>query len=221
MFRRTITASLLAASAMALTVTPAYAGKADRAREAIAAAEAKIQTADSLGAASGSPRESAEARATLARAKESLERGDKSQSIDQAIHASALADTAIGVMQRRKDDQVAGANAAREADVAVARQQAADAQQQAAQASVRADVAQQQAAQSATEASAARNAAVLAAQSQPAQVETTVTTQQPAAAPARPAARAATRRTTATTTRRTAPAPATTTTTTTVRQGAN
>ena len=44
MFRKTIVSSLLASSALVLAVTtPAYAGKGDRAREAISAAEAKIQ----------------------------------------------------------------------------------------------------------------------------------------------------------------------------------
>jgi hypothetical protein len=216
MSRKNLIAPLLAASAMALTVTPAHAGKADRARQAIAAAEAKIQTAVTLGASTGLPRETAEARATLARAKERLERGDKAESIDEAIRAQAMADTAIGVMQRRKDEQLAGATAAREADVAVAQQQVDEARRQAEQANLRAASAQQQAATSAAEASAARTAAVVAAQNPPAQVDTTVTTQQQ---PARTATRQPVRKTTTTTRRTTAP-PAVTTTTT-VRQSAN
>jgi hypothetical protein len=219
MFRKTLIAPLLAATAMALTVTPAYAGKADRARQAIAAAEAKVHTAETMGAGSELPREAATARATLSRAKESLERGDKSDSIDQAIQASAMADTAIGVLQRDKDRQVAAAQAtsqAQTADAAMAQQQAAAAQNQAADANARAAMAERSAAASAAEAQAARVAAA-----QPAQVETTVTTQQPAAAAPRRAARTVTRKTT-TTARRAAPAaPATTTTTTTVKQAVN
>jgi uncharacterized phage infection (PIP) family protein YhgE len=205
MFRKTMFAPLLAASAMALTVTPAYAGKADRAREAIAAAEAKIHTAETMGASSELPHEAADARASLAMAREKLSAGHKSDSIAEAIHAQQLADTAIGVMQRRKDQAVADAQRTH-SDVVSAQQQAAEANR-------RADVAQQQAANSAADAAAARNAAV-AAQNQQAQVETTVTTQQPAPATSRTKARHTT-----TITKRTVVAPATTTTT--VRQGVN
>src|SRR4051794_30307036 len=107
MFRKSMIAPLLAASAMALTVTPAYAGKADRARQAIAAAEAKIHTAETMGAATDLPHEAADARASLALAKEKLSAGHKSESIEEAIHAQQLADTAIGVMQRHQDQAMA------------------------------------------------------------------------------------------------------------------
>jgi len=70
MLRKTLFAPLLAASAMALAVaTPAYAGKADRAREAIAAADAKIHTAETMGAGSKMPHQTADARAALYMAK--------------------------------------------------------------------------------------------------------------------------------------------------------
>lgn len=212
MFRKSMIAPLLAASAMALTVTPAHAGKADRAREAIAAAEAKIHTAETMGAASEMPERNAAARAALARAKENLSASNKSTAINDAIHASALADATIGELQRRKDAAVADANASRDADVSAAQQQAVAAQNQAADANARAASAENSAARSAAEAQAAR----VAAQSQPAQVETTVTTQQPAAAAPRKAVRTVTRKTTT----RAVPAP-TTTTTTTVKQAVN
>jgi hypothetical protein len=214
MLRKSLIAPLLAASAMALTVTPAHAGKADRAREAIAAAEAKIHTAEQMGAATDLPERTAAARAMLAKAKENLEASNKSTSINQAIEAQALADATIGEMQKRKEMAIANANAARSEEVAAAQQQALTAQQQAEQASARAALAQQQAANSAAEANAARNA--LAAEQQ-AQVETTVTTQQSGSAPRR-AARTVTRKTT---TKRSATAPVATTTTTTVRQAVN
>ena len=193
MLHRTLFASLLALSAMALTViSPAYAGKGDRAQEAIAAAEAKIHTAESIGAGVEMPRETAEARAALATAKEDLESGRKSPSIAAAIRASALADTAIGEMQRRKDRSVATAQEAQREGVAAAQdqaaaahqqaaaaqQQAVGAQQQAAEANARAEAAQQAAASSAADATAARNAAAEAAQRPSPQVETTVSTQQ-------------------------------------------
>jgi hypothetical protein len=201
---------------MALAVSPAHAGKADRAREAIAAAEAKIHTAETMGATTEMPREAADARASLALAKDKLARGDKSESIEEAIHASALADTAIGVIQRNQNEALAARSqdaTAAQQQAASAQNQAASAQDQAADANARAAAAERSAAASAAQAEAAR----VAAQT-PAQVETTVTTQQPAP---RRAARTVTRKTTTTTARRTTvPAP-TTTTTTTVKQAVN
>ena len=180
MLLRTLFASLLASSALAVAVTtPAHADKADRAREAIAAAEAKIHTAESIGTSTEAPRQTAEARAALAMAKEDLAAGHKSTSIESAIRASALAETAIGELQRSKDEAVASANISAREGVAAAQDQAASAQQQAAEANSRADAAQQAAATSAADAAAARNAAAVAAAQTP-QVETTVTTQQPA-----------------------------------------
>lgn len=212
MFRKSMLAPLLAASAMALTASPAYAGKADRAREAIAAAEAKIHTAEQMGAATKMPERNAEARAALARAKEKLDAGKKSTSIDEAIRATALADATIGELQRRQNLALEGAQRERAEDVAVAQEQAEAARRQAEQANLHAAQAQQQAARSAAEANAARSA-LADTQARP-EVETTVTTQAPTA---RRATRTVTRKTT--TARRSAAAPtATTTTTTTVRQ---
>jgi hypothetical protein len=208
MLLRTLFASLLASSAMAVAVaTPAYADKSDRAREAIAAAEAKIHTAESIGASTAAPGETADARAALAMAKENLASGHKSDSIASAIRASALADTVIGQSQRNKDEAVASANVAAREDVAAAQDQAATAQQQAAEANSRAEAAQQSAATSAADAAAARNAAAVAT-AKPPQVETTVTTQQPASR----STQTVTRRTTTTTRPVTPPSSVTTTT---------
>ena len=193
MFRKTLIASLLATSAMTLAIaTPAAAGKSDRAREAIAAAEAKVHTAETLGAGADSPREAADARAALAIAQEDFKSGHKEDAIQAAIRASALADTAIGMSERHKQAAVmsaregarATAEAARDQVVAAkdqaaaAQDQAAAAQQQAADANARAQTAEQAAASSAADAAAARNAATLAAQTPPPapQVETTTTT---------------------------------------------
>jgi hypothetical protein len=182
---RTLFVSLLASSAIGLAVAgPAQAGKGDRADEAIAAAEAKIHTADTIGAGVDAPSATADAKAALAVAKENRIRGEKTMAINAAIRASALADTAIGQAQQRKNDQMAADQAAERDRAAAEREradaaqdQAAVAQQQAADANNRAAVAEQAAASSAADAAAARNAATLAAQTQPAQVETTVTTQ--------------------------------------------
>ncbi len=195
MFRKTIFASLLASSAITLAIaTPAAANKqADRAREAIAAAEAKIHTAETLGSATDAPRDTAGARAALASAKEDFASGHKEPAIQEAIQASALADTAIGISQKHKDEALAAGREARDqardqaaanqGQAAAAQDQAAAARQQAADANARADAAQQSAAASAADAAAARTAAAMtAAQTPPppppaAQVETTVTTQ--------------------------------------------
>jgi len=182
MLRNTVFSSLLASTALAMAVaSPAHAGERDRAREAIAAADAKIHTAETLGAGVETPAATAEARALLATAREDLERGHKSEAIDHAIHAQALADTATGELQRRKNDSLAAAQAEQQATAAQAQDQVLSAQQQAADANARANAAEQAAARSAADAEAARNAA--AAAQTPAQVETTVTTQH--AAPAR------------------------------------
>jgi hypothetical protein len=189
MVRKTLFASALASGAVILSLAaPAYSGEKDRAEEAIAAAEAKINTAESIGTGVEVPAATAAARAALAMAKEDMASGHKSASIDDAIHASELADTAIGELQRHKDASVAAAHEGERASVAAAQDQAAsaeaqqqvsDAHQQAADANARADAAQQAAASSAADAAAARDAA-MAAQSQPTQVQTTVSTQHPA-----------------------------------------
>jgi hypothetical protein len=187
MFRKTLIASLLATSAMTLAIaSPAAAGKSDRAREAIAAAEAKVHTAENLGTGAEVPRETADARAALAVAQEDFKSGHKEDAIQDAIHASALADTAIGISQRHKDAALASARDAQRAtaqnaadQVGAAKDQAVTAQQQAADANARAESAQQAAASSAADAAAARNAAAMAAAQPPApapQVETTTTT---------------------------------------------
>jgi hypothetical protein len=195
MLRKTLPMSLAASCALILAVaTPAQAGKKERAREAIAAAEAKLQTAESIGAGVQAPAATVQARAALAMAREDLASGHQSASIEAAIHASALADTAIAELQRRKDASVAAAHEAERASAAAARdaeqasaaaaqdraataeEQAAVAQQQAAEANARAAAAQQAAANSAADAAAARDVAA-AVQAQPTQVETTVTTQ--------------------------------------------
>jgi hypothetical protein len=195
MLRNTIFASLLASSALTLAfATPvSAAGTSDRAREAIAAAEAKIHTAETLGAGTHAPRDTAEAQAALATAREDFKSGRKEPAIREAIRASALADTAIGMAQQHKDDAIASARedqratadaaqdqvAAAHDQAASAQDQAVAAQQQAAEANARAESAQNSAAASAADAAAARNAAAMtAAQTPPTpKVETTVTTQ--------------------------------------------
>jgi len=232
MLRKTLFTSLLASSALALAVAgPAHAtDKKDRAQEAIAAAEAKLHTAEGIGAGVETPALTANARAALMTAKNNLAAGHKTLATEQAIHASALADTAVGELQRRKDASIDAARAGERAsaqaaereataaaqDRADAARTAATAQQQTADANARASAAEQAAASSAADATAARNAALLA-QSQPTQVETTVTTQHQGAVVHRSTkARAPVRKPAATTTTRVSPSSDKVTTTTTV-----
>ena len=132
MFRKTILASLLVSSAMTLAIAAPAAAESqkDRAREAIAAAEAKLQTAESVGAAADAPRDTADARAALAVAKEDFNSGDREPAIREAIRASALADTAIGIAQHHKNDAVASARDAQQATAEAARNQLAAAHDQ-------------------------------------------------------------------------------------------
>jgi hypothetical protein len=189
------------------TATPALANKADRAREAIAAAQAKVNTADSLGATAGLPHEAADAKAELNTARESLADGHTRDAVNEAIRASAMADTAIGVMQRRHQE-AAAATQAQSAEAVSA------AQQQAAEANARADAAEQSAANSAAEAANARNEAAAAAAQNPAEVETNVTTSSPSHQVTHHVIRRTTRRSVVT-------APAQTTTSTTIHQQVN
>lgn len=218
MLRKTLFAPLLAATALTLSV-PAHAGGENRAREAIAAAEAKVHTAETLGASVSMPDATAEARAALALAHENFKRDRNSRALEDAVRAQSLAEAAIGRMEGAKQAALADERARADAQVGAANQQALSAQQDAADANARASAAEQSAASSAIQAQAARDQAELARQQAAnAQVETTVTTQQPVASAPRRATRTVVKK--KTTARRPA-APATTTTTTTIKQAVN
>jgi hypothetical protein len=129
---------LACVSGAALIVAPPALGqgKKDRAREAVAAAEAKVDAAGKVGAAGEVPRLLAEAQAALRTAQEDLAHDSKTQAIADANHASMLADQALGEAQRAKlararDDKqaadAAAADAARSAADANARAAAAEA----------------------------------------------------------------------------------------------
>lgn len=187
MRRSNLFAPLLAATALCLTIaTPAHAeGKADRARAAIAEAQTKIETAERMGTSTAQPAQTAEANAALAHAKENLAAGHKPEAIEDAIRASALADTALGMMQKHAQQHDEAVQAQASADNAARAQVSVDAaNQQANMANDRAVRAESSAAASANDAAFARNAALTATAqvAQPTQVETTVTTEQ--AAPA-------------------------------------
>ncbi|MBS0333771.1 MAG: hypothetical protein JSS35_13465, partial [Proteobacteria bacterium] len=168
MLHKTLFASLLASSAVALAVaTPALAGATERAREAIAAAEAKIHTAENLGAPTEDPRDIAEARANLANAREAFDSHHRDDAIRIAIHAQALADSAIGIAQQHKNADLASARAEQRATVEAARDEVAAARDQAAQARAAAQdqiVAAQQQAQQAQQQAADANARAASAE---------------------------------------------------------
>ncbi len=191
MMRIRFLAPLLAASALSLAITtPVQAGKTDRAREAIAAAQAKIQAAQAVGAAADTPHQVAMAQAELARAKESFSSHHQDEAIQAAIHASALADAAIGDVQQHKNADLAAERHDKVDAINTAQDQASRAQQDAADANARAANAQQMAATSAAQAASDRAITAAALDHHDSQVETTVTTQQVAA----PAPRAAVHR---------------------------
>jgi chromosome segregation ATPase len=157
---------------LAFSAVPAYAGwgKADRAHAEISSAQAKIESANKLGASTAAPAVMAHAQAELQTAKENLESGNKDTAIEQAIDAQRIADTAIGQVNRAHQEAAA--------DHAAQVQQ--DAQTQVDAANARADSAAASAqdandrAQSAQQAAAAANAQAEAARNQPTTTVTTV-----------------------------------------------
>lgn len=171
MSRFFLTLSSVALSASLLAPSPVLAaGKADRARAAIAEATGKVDAAANVGTSGDAPRLSAEAAAMLRQAKQDLASGHKEQAFDDANRASQLADTAIGVSKRARTE-------AEQAQRASAETSAAVAQQDAAAANARADAAQQAAAAAAADAAAARAAPpVVVAAPAPAQTSTTIVT---------------------------------------------
>jgi hypothetical protein len=162
--------SVVLPALMILAASPVLAeGKHDRAKEAMAAAQAKIDTANKIGAAANTPRLAAEAEAMLRTAHEDLSRGKKDQAIQDANRAAQLADVAIGEAQHHRDEMAQH----QQADAAAV---AAAAQNQAADANARADAAQQAAQQAAAAAEAARNAPPVVVAAAPPPVSTTTTT---------------------------------------------
>ncbi len=153
------------AALVAMPVTAFAEGKTDQARKAIAAAQAKIDAANTVGAAGDAPRFQHEAVAALQLARDELAHHDKDAAIRDAQHASQLADMALSASSRaRLNDQQAATDAA---------------QRQAAAANDRAADAQASAAAAQADAAAARNAppVVIAAPAPPPPAPTTITTE--------------------------------------------
>ncbi len=139
------------AALTAMPVTAFAEGKTDQARKAIAAAQAKIDAANTVGAAGDAPRFQHEAVAALQLARDELAHHDKDAAIRDAQHASQLADMALSASSRaRLNDQQAATDAAQ--------RQAAAANERAADANARAADAQASAAAAQADAAAARSA---------------------------------------------------------------
>jgi len=186
-------AVLTSALALALGTAVHAEGKKDRAQEAIAAADAKIQAAQTAGAGSATPDKIAHAREILADAREELRTGHKEAAIADANHAGALAEGSIGQTQQQVVASAANAVGQARSEAADARDQAAS---QVAEANERAASADRAAAASAQQAQAAQASAAVAeeaataasASAQPApQVQTTVTTEDQTSSAAAPA----------------------------------
>jgi hypothetical protein len=152
---------------VAMPVTAFAEGKTDQARKAIAAAQAKIDAGNTVGAGGDAPRFQHEAIAALQLARDELAHHDKDAAIRDATHASQLADMALSASSRaRLADQQSATEAA---------------QRQAAAANARAADAQATAAAAQADAAAARAAPppapVVIAAPAPAPAPTTVTTE--------------------------------------------
>ena len=159
-----LTLALAASACLALPTAASAEGKTDRARKAIAAAQAKIDAANIVGAAGDAPRLHAEAVATLHRAQDELDHHAKDDAIRDATRASEIADQALAASRRDRTNEQRGAvNAA---------------QSQAAEANARAAAAQASAAAAQADAAAARAAppVVIAQPVAAAPTTTTVTT---------------------------------------------
>jgi hypothetical protein len=173
------------AGATAFTVSmPAHAeGKTDQARKAIAAAQAKIDAANIVGAAGDAPRLHAQAVTTLHLAQDELNHHAKDDAIRDATRASELADMALAASSHeRTNEQRASADAA---------------QSQAAQANARASEAQTAAAAAQADAAAARAAQPVIIQTPtptPPPATTTVTTTETEGTEVRPATSTAKKR---------------------------
>jgi hypothetical protein len=151
-------ALLTFSAVVALASLPATAGEADRARQAIAEAQGKIDAGDKAGANGEAALIQTQARDALQSAKDRLNRGRKEEAITDAHHASELADRAIVVSQNRRVGEQREQKLSAEA-------QAAAAQQNAVAANNRADAATQQAMSAQQQADAnARAAAAATAQ---------------------------------------------------------
>src|SRR4051812_24819801 len=105
-----------------VSISPAFAqSKTDRARMAITEAHAKVDAAVKVGAVGEAPRLVAQAQAALRTAEEDLARSHEYDAIEDAHHASALADQALGLAEQgKREDAMATRERAAAAEQAAA-----------------------------------------------------------------------------------------------------
>jgi hypothetical protein len=131
--------ALVATTGLTVPTAASAEGKTDQARKAIAAAQAKIDAANIVGAAGDAPRLHAEAVRILHIAQDELNHHAKDEAIRDATRASELADQALAASQRERTSEQQAATSAAQAQAAEANARAADAQ--AAAAAAQADAA--------------------------------------------------------------------------------
>jgi hypothetical protein len=125
----------LIASVALIWPTASFAdGKTSQARRAIAAAQAKIDASNIVGASGDAPRLHAQAVAALHVAQDELAHSAKDEAIRDANHAAELADMALTASQRQRNEAQSAATAQAQHDAAEANARAADAQAAAAKA---------------------------------------------------------------------------------------
>ena len=135
MSRRSHLAIAVSASAALIWSTASIAeSKTSQARRAIAAAQAKIDASNIVGASGDAPRLHAQAVAALHVAQDELAHSAKDEAIRDANHAAELADMALTASQRERNQAQSAATAQAQHDAAEANARAADAQAAAAQA---------------------------------------------------------------------------------------
>jgi hypothetical protein len=100
MMRKMLAGGLLLAAAV-LPAT-AHAGNEDRARAAVASAQAKLDTGEKLGMTDAAADIQARARAALAEAQRQIRDDDEDSAYHAAQRATALADLAIATAELKK-----------------------------------------------------------------------------------------------------------------------
>lgn len=165
-------ASLSGLVALAAIPVSAYAGQAEQARIAIAAARSKIEAADKIGAGGELQ---ARAHAALLSAETSLKDDHKETAIAEARKAGELADLAISSAGKQKATALRAERRDSDAEVAAAERSSAISAARADNAAQAADMANARA-QNAEQAAGMANARADAMQAAPAP-ETTVTTE--------------------------------------------
>ena len=118
--RSHIALGLVASVAIILPTASFAEGKTSQARRAIAAAQAKIDASNIVGASGDAPRLHAQAVAALHVAQDELAHSAKDEAIRDANHASELADMALTASQRERTGSQAAATAQAQHDAAEA-----------------------------------------------------------------------------------------------------